>query len=256
MKSSGYFVLGGLLSGVGQGLVSQEETNRQNALLALKRQYDVEDRDARIQGAIDLAKTNNEGRKEIVQATGEENRKTENVKLAGDLTKIDFKGKIDFKNDTALEALKHKYNISEATVKAGLDLQKDLAVAGATVDHWETTTDGRLVAFNKKGDRLGQTEVPGTFQTKKSGSDDDEEGSISGEQSSRGAPAPAAAKPAAAPAKNNAKADALARLGNIYAAASQDPEKYRSQYPGMFDANGKLLPKEQLIARVNQRYGS
>jgi hypothetical protein len=29
----------------------------------------------------------------------------------------------------------------------------------------------------------------------------------------------------------------------------------RSQYPGMFDANGNLLPKDTLIQRVNQRYG-
>jgi hypothetical protein len=51
------------------------------------------------------------------------------------------------------------------------------------------------------------------------------------------------------------QASALAALGTAYARASQNPQATRSQYPGMFDAQGNLLPKDVLIQRIKQRYG-
>jgi hypothetical protein len=74
-------------------------------------------------------------------------------------------------------------------------------------------------------------------------------------------PKPAAStKPTgqSSPDQARVKADALANLGNVYAQISANPAaaaQYKRQYPGMFDANGNLLPKDVLIQRVNQRYG-
>jgi hypothetical protein len=49
------------------------------------------------------------------------------------------------------------------TIKSALDLKKELAVAGQTVDHWAVTTDGKMVAFNKQGGVLRYSQNPGSF---------------------------------------------------------------------------------------------
>jgi hypothetical protein len=92
------------------------------------------------------------------------------------------------------------------------------------------------------------------------------DGSISGERASRGgtgkAPAKSAAAPSAKPSSSGdipgARGAALAKLGNVYAQVSANPAaktQYMQQYPGMFDENGNLLPRDVLIQRVNQRFG-
>jgi hypothetical protein len=137
-------------------------------------------------------------------------------------------------------------------------------VLPGTVDHWDVTSDGKMVAFNKQGKVLAASSHPGSFNpSNQPKNEDDGDGSISGQRAARnGKPAPAAAEPAPSkapsPGSSNIKAQALANLGNVYMEISGHPEKaqqYRLQYPGMFDANGKLLPKDSLIERINQRYG-
>jgi hypothetical protein len=259
--ATGLYVLGGLLGGAGQAITNEAEQRRQDALSALKRQYEVEDRN--YNAAADLAKSKQAGENAlaVVRATGTENRSTEVVKTQADAYLARLKGSIDLSNTTQIKALEHTYNVSEETVRAALDLKKQLAVAGQTVDHWAVTTDGKMVAFNKQGGVLRYSQNPGSFVPDgESISPDDTGGSstISGAAEARGKPTGKAPAKAASPGSEGIKAETLAQLGNVYMEISGNPERaaeYRQRYPAMFDANGKLLPKDVLIERVNQRYG-
>lgn len=259
MGSTGMFVLGGLLQGAGQAITNNANAAREQALLNLRRQYQIEDRNYAADQEMAKTKAEIEGRKELVQETGEQNRKTEAVKSAGDAFLARLKGSIDLNNDKTIEALKHQYNISEAEVKAGLDLKNQLAEAGQTVDHWDITSDGRMVAFNKKGEVLKYSANPGSFNPAHKPEDDGDDGggTIGGARAARSGTAPAPKKQAS-PGTANVKAQALAQLGNLVAEIAANPGKkaeYQRRYPAMFDAQGNLLPKDELIARVNQRYG-
>jgi hypothetical protein len=125
-----------------------------------------------------------------------------------------------------------------------------------TPDHYESTANGQIVIWNKDGTTRGAIGNDGQFVPP--GSDNGDEPTITGTAAERGAggakPAAAAAKPSDTAGNARQKAQAIASLGNAYAAASANPEEYRQQYPGMFDAGGKLLPRKVLIDRINQRY--
>jgi hypothetical protein len=125
MKSTGMFIAGGLLAGAGQAITKAAEERRQNALLALKRQWDTEDTAVADQHALDVEAAKAQGRVLEIQATGEQNRQTEGVKRrAGPDDRrcqghrrgrktAEFKGNIDLSHDRAIEGLKHNYNLSE-----------------------------------------------------------------------------------------------------------------------------------------------
>jgi hypothetical protein len=197
---------------------------------------------------------------------------TEQQKQGYEQQNIVLKGKIDLSNSATIEGLKNKYALSEDALKAALDLQNNLKLAGVTADHWAVTTDGKMVAFNKQGGVLRYSANPGSFIPSGESKSDDGlgglggDGSISGERASRGgtgkAPAKSAAAPSAKPSSSGdipgARGAALAKLGNVYAQVSANPAaktQYMQQYPGMFDENGNLLPRDVLIQRVNQRFG-
>jgi hypothetical protein len=269
MNSTGLLVLGGLLQGAGKGLADQYEERRQEALAALKRQYDVEDRDTKI--AADAANTQAEiqGRKDIVSLTGDTNIKTEKVKgeedritaaARGEVEQqnIKLKGSIDLSNDTAIEKLKHDHNLDEITAKSLADTQHDLKLAHITPDHYEISANGQIIIYKKDGSAYvrGQS---GDFVPKGSSDDTSFSGLLGNGEA---APAPKAAPgPVDAPAapkanpNGNVKAQALARLPGLYAQAQQNPEQFRKQYPGMFDASGNLRPIEELKTQIENRYG-
>lgn len=184
-------VLGGLLTGAGEGLEKQSmvdmqakrdsalaemQARRETALAALNHQYrvseatttaDLTDRNAGRNDARDFAY----GTKKADQ------KFTQDKALKA----------IDFSNSASLEGLKHKYNLSEGAADDARTLDHDLKVAGVTVDHWEVTTDGRLTAYNKQGQLLSHTSVPGNFvpDGTKAG-DDDEGGTIASAAAARG----------------------------------------------------------------------
>lgn len=262
------YIIGGALSGIGEGLEKQSILNEESrqkteaAELAARRDQALEalrhtNRTAEIQlqGTVDDTKDANHQARGFSYET-----KTTSQKQGFEQQNIRLKGSID----ANLERLKSSNTITEQAADDARQLQHDLQVAGVTADHWEVTTDGRIVAFNKKGEVLKYSANADSFVPKSSGSDDElgGDGTIAGERGTRSGAAPAA-KPAAqnkptgqqSPDQGNAKAAALAALGNAYAKASQNPEQYRKQYPGMFDAQGNLLPRATLIQRVNQRYG-
>lgn len=205
MGSGTLYALGGLLQGAGQAITNDAEQRRQDALEALKREYDVEDRDAKLTAAKDINTANNQTKLDAIKATGAENRSTEAVKGAVDQSNIILKGSIDLSNNKTLDALKHTYNLSEDQAKAAADLQNQLAVLGIKADHYQVTTDGKLVAFNGKGQEISFSAHPNSYVPSGAGNSD------SSDLSSLLNPDQAkAAGSGAAPAKGKAAAPAAA----------------------------------------------
>lgn len=259
-------VIGGALSGLGEGLEKQTISNQEDA-----RQQRLQEATAAREMALahlnstltDTRDANHQAREFSYGA------QTAKQKQGFEQQNIRLRGTIDLTNDKVIENLKHDHNISEDTIKSALDLKKELAVAGQTVDHWAVTTDGKMVAFDKKGDVLRYSANPGSFVPSGESKNDSEGdvGTIDGEAAGRKGigGSSSSSKPAAStkptgqsPDQTRIKADALANLGNVYAQIAANPAaatQYKRQYPGMFDANGNLLPKDVLIERVNQRYG-
>jgi hypothetical protein len=263
-------IIGGALQGYGEGLEKQETA----AQLQYQRDMALEQLRATNQSASAVQQSQltderdaSHQAREFAYGTSKEAQKQ-----TYEQSNIRLKGSIDLSNDKQLEAVKQRYKLTDIQAQSMADIQKDVAVAGQTVDHWAVTTDGKMVAFNKQGGVLRYSENPGSFipsGESQNGSDTGvgiggaTGGSIAGERSARGStPAPAAQqKPtaqkgsSAAPAQPaNTKAAALAQAGNVYAAASQNPAAYRSKYPGMFDAQGNLLPRDEVVARIEQAY--
>jgi hypothetical protein len=266
MKSGGLFVLGGLLAGAGKAITDNYEERRQMALLDLKRQWDTEDSVAAHQNKLDELQAQGQNQIDVINATGERNiatekergtqqRLTEATRGAEDRKTAEIKGNIDLSHDTQIEAIKHKYSLTEIQATAIAAYQKDAKLNHMQPDHYEKTADGHIVIWNKDGTTRGAIGTDGQFVPPGSGSDD--EPTITGTAADRNGgakPAAAAAKPSDTAGNARQKAQAIASLGNAYAAASANPEEYRQQYPGMFDADGKLLPRKVLIDRINQRY--
>jgi hypothetical protein len=262
-------VIGGALSGLGEGLEKQSILNDENQRQA-RLQQATTDREmalAHLNASLTDQHDAAHQAREFAYGTA-----TNAQKQGFEQQNIRLKGSVDLSNDTVIEGLKSKYNITEDQIKSMLDLKNQLTVAGQTADHWGVTTDGRMVAFNKQGGVLRYSANPGSFVPSGESMSDSGGGvgTIDGEAASRGggnaaggssSPKPAAAtKPTGQPSADQTrlKAEALANLGNVYTQIAANPaaaEQYKRQYPGMFDANGNLLSKDVLIQRVNQRYG-
>lgn len=243
MGAGSGFVLGGLLQGLGQGVSNLYEERRQNALAALKRQEDVEDRDAKIAGAQDIAQIQTQGRKEVISLTGEENRKTEELKGRQRLEEIKTKGEQDIK----VEGVKFSNQKQLDELGANLDIKKDKAsqllkkdIDGGQVDHIDAADDGSMIVTYKNG-----TVVKKNIKLReKTSSSDDDEGSISAELNGRNQSGGGAAQPAAQPA---AKTAAKPKWSD------QDETVLRTRYanatpenaPRLF-RNGKKLPLDEV----------
>lgn len=257
MGAGSGFVLGGLLQGLGKGVSDLYEERRQNALANLKRQQDVEDRDAKIAGAKDLAQIQTQGRKEVIELTGDQNRKTEEVKGRQRLEEIKTKGDVDVK----IEGVKFENDKQLKRLGAELDIKKDRAsqelardIDGGKVSSIEAADDGTMLVTYKNG-----TVVPKNVKLReKSSSSDDEEGSISAELNGRkpgsgGGAAQPAAKPAQAtnaPKKNEAvRNKAYNALANAYPSATPQT------HPSFFNPDGTKKSAAQLRKEIDQATG-
>jgi hypothetical protein len=185
--------LGAALQGAGEGLAAQSEQNYKTNLVEMQAKRDAA-----------LAALNHQYRTEEIQTTGSVNDTLDSHKRARDFAydtaqaeqkqgyeqqNIVLKGKIDLQNDTQLEGLKHKYNLSEQAADDARQLDHDLKVAHITADHWAVTTDGKLVAFNKNGQVISSSTNPGSFVptgTSVSESGGDDTGTIAGAKAARG----------------------------------------------------------------------
>lgn len=258
MKSGGMLIVGGLLQGLGKGVENEWEARRQAALAELQRQQAVEDRDAKLKGAQTVAETEAAGRLAVVKETGAENRQTEETRgTQARLTEV-TKGAearttkaFEVRTDAAMEKLKSALKTREDAVSKKLAYELDQG----GVQSVQVGADGTPVVVYKDG----RTEERPGIKLQLKGSADDDTGSISAAIDKRNgkAPAPAAASAVAKPANSETahiKGQALAQLPGLYAQIEQNPQKYRTQYPGMFDANGNLLPISVLKQRIDQRY--
>lgn len=276
-------LLGRVLVGIGSYLTEKGKVDEQAARDDLLMRREVALKQLEFQHDDANAATQHANKLDEIAATGAETRRTDlfqgvvadrrdQAKAGRDLQHdITIKG-IDFSNDVKLKALEHKYKLNEGAAADARDLQKRLTEAGVTIDHWATTNDGRLMAFNKLGKPLEQTQTSGGFTTPGANDDSGIPGLGGGKPSAPSQPVPQSYQnvqanapqlgasvqrtqgmaPQAAPAGLSA---ALAQAGNVYAKASQDPATYRKQYPGMFDAQGNLLPQDQVVAQIKQHFG-
>lgn len=267
------FLTAGLLKGLGSGLAMEAEQRRENALIALRRQYQQEDiaatetRTIAAEGRAedrDIRKDEREFgvKKELVeiaqrykQQENETNQQYEErlIRLRAD---EDRKSKTWQGNiDKTMEKLKHQFNLTELQAKEAAELASDLEKAGKVADHWEVTSDGRLVGVSSTGQVIARSRNAGSFIPSRGGNADDGDdtsgGTIAGARArTGGGEAPTAAKPTPAPKadpNSNERATALARLGNVYHHAT--PE----EYPGLF-RNGKKISMEEAKRLIRERY--
>lgn len=258
-------IIGGALVGLGEGMEKQTIVNERQRIADMENQraialenlrasntranatnqYDLADRN----NARDSARDFGYGTQKVAQEQGFKATDREDEQA----------------HDVTLKNLEHKHKLSEDQANDVRDFAEEAKKAGTYIDRSEIMADGRMVVWTKTGTSriIGQ---PGSFVPKGSGSDDEDGGTISEARSSRGiggaaggaAPAPAPApqtKPQGqkpAEGGGDRKAQAVAMLATRYHLIQQDPGKYRSQYPGMFDADGKLLPLAELRQRIQQ----
>lgn len=266
------FLTAGLLKGLGSGLAMEAEQRRENALIALRRQYQQEDTAAAETRTI-AAEDRAEGRdirkdarefgvkKELVEIAQRYKQQENETNQQYEERLIRLRAEEQRKTDThqggitrSLETLKHQFNLSEAQAKVAMDLEADLKKAGQTVDHWEVTTDGKLVGVSATGQVIARSSNAGSFIPSRGGNadeGDDSGGTIAGARArTGGGETPTAAKPTPAPKadqNSNERAQALARLGSVYHRAT--PE----EFPGLF-RNGKKISMEEAKRLIRERY--
>lgn len=248
---TGLMVLGGLLQGVGKGIENENEARRQEALLNLKHQFDVEQNTADNAAAQKRIETQVQGRIDAINATGDVNQQTEKVKGEVDQANIRLTKSLDYSNDKNLKAIQQKYDLNKIQAQSVADTARDAKKAHIEVDHYEIAANGQIVIWKKDGTAFTRG-ADGSFVPRKSADDDslDIPGMTGATASSSAAPAPAKA-----PANDQIKGQALARLPGLYAQAQQNPQAFKQQYPGFFDANGNLRPIDELRQQVVDRYG-
>lgn len=135
---------------------------RELALKNIEHQYRIAEGDASLvrAKALDTHQTENQTARDLVQGQITGTREAASDKRKFDQT-LTIKS-IDFNNEKALLGIKSKYKMSEDQYASFLQQGRELALAGATVDHWEVTKGGNLVALNKRGDVLGSSK-PGVY---------------------------------------------------------------------------------------------
>lgn len=226
-------VLGGLLQGLGAGITRQHEERRQAALAQLAHEYDLEEKRITADAARDVANTNAASRKEVIELTGDQNRKTEEVKGKQRLEEIREKGKVDkdietvkFSNEKELKRL--GANLDAANDRASQLLKAE--IDGGQVDQIDAAEDGSMLVTYKNG-----SVVKKNVKLREKGSSEDDGISISGERAARdggGDEAPAEQKPKWSPQDEN-------QLRTRYANATPETA------PRLF-RNGKKLPLEEV----------
>jgi hypothetical protein len=138
------------------------------------------------------------------------------------VSEIQLKGGIDLAHDKTIENLRHTtYALGQIQAKALADYETQARINHTTPDHYEKTTDGRIVIWNKDGSTRGALGPDGQFiPSGESISESDDggvTGTVSGERASRtGSSSTAAPKPSAAKkAPDGNKGSALSQLAKL-----------------------------------------
>ena len=241
------YALGQIATGVGEGLAAQAEMNHQDAMADLQNRRAI---------ALENLRASNTSTQAVATADLQDRNaarsdarkfaygtQTAEQKQGFEQSNIILKGKIDLQNDKTIEGLKHQYNLSEQAADDARQLDHDLKLAGITVDHWEVTTDGRMVAFNKMGTAIQQSAVPGTFVPH---TNSDSSDPLAGDLGGGGTPQPAAKS---APTGNKPSGPVLAQLkalppppGGKVGATASGPNGMKAVWTGqqwvLQDVNG------------------
>jgi hypothetical protein len=266
--------LGRVLQGVGSYLVQKGKDDAEDAKSELLFQREQALKQLEFQHDDAQVAAQHENRLGEIAATGAESRRTDlfqgiigerrdQAKSTRDLQHdITIKG-LEFKSAAQLEGLKHKYNLSEEQYKSLLDTQHDIKVNGAKIDRVVFSKNGQMQQVYGDGTVVSRGPTgaynPGGATGDQSLADlmansGGDSASGSGGTSGTAASNPPAGIAPAAPSVSGGKAAALAKAGNLYAQAAANPKAMRSQYPGLFDAQGNLLPKDQVIATVSAQF--
>lgn len=261
------FALGGLLQGVGKGINDQVAARREAALAQAKEQaaerrlvaeqaWTHGENEANRSNQFAINEADNialgertgqaiEGDIRKTRAAGDEARKTRGV---------------DYTYDVALKGVENRYAVSMEELRQQGDLTKDQLHQAREFEHdngkiagREILADGRMQIWNGDGTKSRIVGVPGQFQTKASGGDEEEGGTLAGARAARGGEAPAAA-PGEAPAGRPSaevlrlRQQALATLGTVYTNATPETA------PGLFGPDGEKIPMAEAKRLILERY--
>lgn len=234
MKSGGTFILGGLLQGLGKGITNMREERRQDALLKLKREYELADQTTAAAAAEAAATRAQKDRIEILDR--------------GNTADIE-KAKVTSNLKQAERAVDYTYDVKLENVRAGLDIKKDAAskrlaaeIDAGQVQGVDTAEDGSMIVTYKGGSVVKKNIK---LYVRPVGEGDSDTPTIDGARGERGGK-PAVAAPVAATAPDE-QAVAMARLGSVYSNATPD------RYPGLF-RNGRKIPMGEAKQMILQRY--
>lgn len=160
------YIAGGMLQDVGQGMVQAGQITASQRWeqwkIRLAETRKIADDERAFQNADRLNENS-----QIRQAERERLKDERTITGQTKVKTIENQGRIALEqveqsNRIALEGVKHGNNLSEIQAKAAADMNAELTKAGVIVDHYDVTTDGQLVAFNKKGDAIKHSQ-PGLY---------------------------------------------------------------------------------------------
>lgn len=257
------FIAAGLLKGLGAGLTAEYEKRREDALIALRRQYQLEDSAAAEERAIAA-----EGRAETRDIASDERKakvQTGLLELAQRYKKEE--NETNFEYEQRLIRLRAEEDRKGTAQKAGIDRDlethrsrlrrsenkedRELAaeIEGGQVQSIDEAEDGSMVVTYKNGNVVRKA-IKLRDKTSRA-ADDEGDGTIAGARERREGKPEAAAKPPKAPdqaAENKRQREAaLARLGSVYHRATPQ------EFPGLF-RNGKKISMEEAKQRIRERY--
>ena len=213
--AGGGFILGGLLKGLGSGLTMNAQQKREDALLALRRQYQLED--ANTADAREIAKEGRAETRDIASDTRDAAVKTGLLEVANRYAQqqgetkqayeerlIRIRGEEDRKGathkggiDRGLEAFRSKLD----TARDAESIKLKAEIDGGQVKSVEAADDGSMLVTYTNGSVVKKNVKLRETRRETEGSDG--EGSISGARNRRdGTAAPAAAPKAAAKPTN------------------------------------------------------
>jgi hypothetical protein len=271
-------LLGRVLQGIGAGLIEQGKEDYETQKTELLYQRELALKQLEFQHDDTRAAQDYQDKLSEISATGAENRRTDlfqgiiaerrdEAKDTRNLNHDITMASVNFKNDKTMEAFKQKNRLSEDQWQSFLKAKADAVANGQTVDRAVFSTNGQMQLIMKDGNIVTKG-PPGAYNPSGSNADEglgdylNSGGAASGGAVSGGGISPHSTQQAAAPQQTTAgvragpgKAAALAQVGNAYAFAASNPEQGKQRYPQMFDPSGNLLPKEQIIARVNSQFG-
>ena len=238
MSSKSRFIMGGLLSGIGQGMAAQAQQSaverREMALQTLRGQQAQEAagaahhaKMAEMQTDADLRDRNDaraNERKTSSTITIDNNKSGHAITLE----------KLKASNNASLERLQSTLRMNETQAELAQKLANDVTLAGKEAGEFRVKEDGTMVVLSKSGTVLNKSE-PGAFiPTRVSRKDGDEGGggTISGAMATRGG-APAAASKAPPAPRPQQPVNPQWHAPNY--SPSQDPKVIR------LDAKGNII---------------